>query len=364
MTAKLALVLAAAAGLYVLAPASEYSPGAVAGSTVSAGSSVPAGSPAPARAGCPRLLHLGLTDPVNGPDCIAKLQTALRQVTDPDQKVTGYFGGQTEKNVRKFQQRHHIDPTNGIAGPITQTVLRLATATAPPDLAGCPSLYQGRDDPINGRYCITTLQWALQHVRYPDGYPDQIINGYFRTQTEANVRNFQQHHHIPAIGVVGPETRAALLAALLGGGTPSAGPSTDPPVSPPVDPPVDPPVGEPQPNDDEFYYYYCGDGACHLYLSRSATSRYAQQLDEHPASDSVAKNLTLVFVCRVVRSLIFICTGLGVVVDAVADTVANKLDKAARQHACLHLSVGLSSTRRPDWRLFNAEPDNSRRCST
>jgi peptidoglycan hydrolase-like protein with peptidoglycan-binding domain len=339
MTAK--LVLVAGCGLYVVLPAGEASSGAAADSSVSAGSPVSAASPAPARAGCPRLLHLGQTDPINGPDCIARLQTALRQVGYRDQQVTGYFGGQTEENVRKFQQRHHIDPTNGIAGPITRTVLRLATTDAPPDLTDCPPLHRPQKDPINGRYCITILQWALQHVSVR--YRDQTINGRFLAETDKNVRDFQQRNRIPPPrGLVGPKTKDALL-----------GRGTQPSV---------PPTGETQPSGDEFYYYYCGDGGCHLYLSRSATRRYARQLGGHPIADSVAKNLAVMFVCRVVRSLIFVCTGLDFVVDVVANVIANKLGKAAQQHACLHLSVGLSSTR-PDWRLFNAEPDKSRRCS-
>src|SRR5262249_49240499 len=106
----------------------------------------------------------------------------------------------------------------------------------------------------------------------------------------------------------------------------------------------------------------CGDGVCHLYLSRSATSRYAQQLDEHNTGDSVAKNLAIAFACRVLKPLMFVCAGLSFVVDTTADKIQNQLGKADRQNACLHLSVGFSSTK-ADWRLFKAEPDNSRNCS-
>jgi peptidoglycan hydrolase-like protein with peptidoglycan-binding domain len=335
LTAK--LVLVAGCGLYVLLPTSEYRSGAAASASVSAGLPASAGSPAPARAGCPPLLHLGQTDPIKGPDCIAELQTALRQVGYPDQQVTGYFGGQTEKNVRKFQQRHHVDPAKGIAGPITRTVLRLA-AGAPPNLASCPPPQQGQRDPINGRYCITTLQWVLQHVENPN----QEISGHFGWQTEANVGNFQQRYDIPPPrGLVGPRTKAALLSG---------------------DPPPDPPVVEPQPGDDRKSY--CQDGACHYYLDRSATRRYAQEFDKHPVAGSVSKSVALIAACRVLKVFTYgkFCMIIGLLGDAVAETIANRLNKAAGQHACLHLSVGRLFTG-SGRRLLEAEPDNSPHCS-
>jgi peptidoglycan hydrolase-like protein with peptidoglycan-binding domain len=409
---RLVLVLVlAGCGFYMLLPASEYSSGVAASSS--------ANSPAPRRAACPPLLHRGHTDPINGTDCVSRLQTALQRL-DYDQQVNGRFDPQTEANVRNFQQRHNIDPTNGRAGPTTQIVLRLTAAPAPPDLAGCPPLHLDQHDPINGRYCITTLQWALQHY-----WPDQIINGHYRAQTRENVGKIQKRHHIvPMNGKAGPITRTVLR--LAAGAPPSLADCLPPQqgqrdpingrycittlqwalqhvenpnqeisghfdrqteanvsnfqqrydIPPPRgvvgprtkaallsgEPPPTSPASKPQPSDDR--QSYCQDGACHYYLDRSATWRYAQELDKHPVADSVSKSAALIAACQVLRVFTYgkFCMIIAFLGDAVAETIENRLNKAAQQHACLHLSVGRLSTG-SGRRLLEAEPDNSPHCS-
>jgi len=212
-----------------------------------------------------------------------------------------------------------------------------ARAAQPGDLGGCPDLSRGRANDVD---CVKLLQSAL----IANGYTGQQVTGYFGDQTKANVVDFQRSHNIhPVSGIVGPLTRAALL----GGSTP------------PTDLSV-PPV----PASGYSRHSYCEDGACNFYLRRATTRRYAQRLDAHPALGSAVSGALLAGMCgvlRVIKSASVICGLLG---GSVADYVGNELQRAARQHACLRLSVGLTSNgtgRRP--RLLNATPDNSWRCS-
>ena len=53
---------------------------------------------------------------------------------------------------------------------------------------------------------VTALQGILQKL----GYFNNQITGYFGSLTASAVTAFQQAHSLPAVGVVGPKTRAAL----------------------------------------------------------------------------------------------------------------------------------------------------------
>ena len=207
------------------------------------------------------------------------------------------------------------------------------------DLSACPDLRSGRRDPVNGMNCVRWLQQALQD----NGYPNQRLTGIFAELTERNVLDFQRSHNIyPISGIVGPKTRAALL----GGGTPPPADQSIPQVTP----------------AGSFSHSYCEDSACHFYLRRATTRRYAERLDAHPALGSVVSGALLQGACRVLKGLNSASVVCGVLAGGVADYVGNQLKKAARQHGCLRLSVRLLP-RGTGWRLFEARPDNSWRCS-
>ncbi|EIV91107.1 peptidoglycan-binding protein [Frankia sp. QA3] len=88
-------------------------------------------------------------------------------------------------------------------------------------LANCPTLQVGQRDPVGGRNCVAALQRALR----THGYPAQPVTGAFLDQTRTNVANFQSQRGItPASGIVGPQTRKALLD----GSTPVKPPIIDP----------------------------------------------------------------------------------------------------------------------------------------
>jgi hypothetical protein len=196
-------------------------------------------------------------------------------------------------------------------------------------LNGCPDLERGKPNPVD---CVKELQRRLQDSGY-----SQQVTGNFYEQTEENVRDFQRRHNIdPVSGIVGPKTRAELV----GDGTPPAQPS-------------------------DYRHYYCTGGACHFYLRRYTTSLYARRLDKYPAASSAVKSTLLIAACRVfkvVRSANVACNVIGIGGGAIADTIESELHKAARQHACLHLSVRPIPDG-PGWRLLKAAPDSSWRCS-
>jgi len=70
---------------------------------------------------CPTLRR-GITDPVNGMDCVHALQAALRDNGYPEQRVTGLFFDQTKRNVQDFQRRYDL-PQTGTFGPLTRDAL-------------------------------------------------------------------------------------------------------------------------------------------------------------------------------------------------------------------------------------------------
>lgn len=196
-------------------------------------------------------------------------------------------------------------------------------------LEACPDLRRGRRDPVSGMDCVSALQLALRD----NGHPGQAVTGFFGAQTEANVLDFQRRRNLwPRSGIVGPKTRRALLG----------GPS-----------PVDPP---PVTRTDYSKHHYCESGVCPFYLRRATTREYAQWLDAHPTSGSIVSACELLKVIKVARPLRFICGVLG---NVVADRVGDRLKEAARQQACLRLSIGLHSGGKP----IKAAPDNTWRCS-
>jgi peptidoglycan hydrolase-like protein with peptidoglycan-binding domain len=211
-----------------------------------------------------------------------------------------------------------------------------STGTAPSavDLGKCPLLSRGRTGQVD---CVKKLQRALR----ANGYPSQPDNGVFGPLTEQNLRDFQRRHGIqPASGVFGPQTRAVLA----GGGR-----SADPAV--------------PRATLSSYSSRsYCTDSVCNFYLRRSTTRRYAQLAGDHPRIAAVVAGTILLGACGVLATKIVraVCGILG---GSYADDIGDDLGAAARQGACLRVSIGPTSGPGGAWKLLDSDPDNGGRCA-
>jgi peptidoglycan hydrolase-like protein with peptidoglycan-binding domain len=210
-----------------------------------------------------------------------------------------------------------------------------STGTAPSavDLGKCPLLSRGR---TGQAACVEELQRALR----ADGYPSQPDNGVFGPVTERNLRDFQRRHGIPATGVFGPQTRAVLA----GGGRPA-----DPAV--------------PRVTLSSYSSRsYCTDSVCNFYLRRSTTRRYAQLTADHPRIAAVVVGAILAASCGLlgVKIVKAVCGPLG---GSYADDIGDDLVAAARQGACLRVSIGPTSGPGGTAKLLDSDPDNGGRCA-
>src|SRR4051812_9220893 len=73
--------------------------------------------------------------------------------------------------------------------------------------------------PLMSGHDVLAVQTALQTLGYSPG----ALDGQYGTATAAAVREFQAAHRLDVDGVVGPNTRAALMAAKPNGKPPAAG---------------------------------------------------------------------------------------------------------------------------------------------
>jgi peptidoglycan hydrolase-like protein with peptidoglycan-binding domain len=127
---------------------------------------------------------------------VAALQVALRAVGAYSGDVDGIRGPRTSEALLAFQERAGLVP-DGIPGPMTRQALG--------DL-GTPEL-GSRSLTIGARgWDVAELQFRLAW----HGFPSGPFDGVFGPRLEAAVRRFQRFADLPAIGVAGPRTTAAL----------------------------------------------------------------------------------------------------------------------------------------------------------
>ncbi len=135
-----------------------------------------------------------------GSSRVAALQVALRARHVYDGTVDGEPGPATTGALTKLQRRGGLVP-DGVAGPKTR---RLLGRLAGPGLGSRP-LVAGM---VGGD--VAELQFLLAW----HGFPSGVIDGALGSHTQAALLRFQRWAGLPAVGVAGPATIAALSSPL------------------------------------------------------------------------------------------------------------------------------------------------------
>lgn len=150
-------------------------------------------------------------------DDVTELQKRLISESLLSGEPTGYFGKVTRDGVKKFQVKNSL-PATGLVGAKTRAVLNgaiaggfvlppTANATNTPAAVNSPrfnfTLTHGTGSRGND---VTELQKRL----IAEGLLSTDATGYFGKLTSDAVKKFQEKNGIPATGLVGPMTRAAL----------------------------------------------------------------------------------------------------------------------------------------------------------
>lgn len=150
---------------------------------------------------CPTDIKQGESD-----GCVTQLQLLLNE-NGFGLNVDGVFGGDTFTAVKTYQQDHSMS-ADGIVGPLTKTAIDSTPTSAPGPIVinspRCPTdLKQGEKDG-----CVTQLQQLLNN-----NGAQLAVDGTFGGGTLTAVENFQRAHGLSADGIVGPDTKSALLAS-------------------------------------------------------------------------------------------------------------------------------------------------------
>jgi peptidoglycan hydrolase-like protein with peptidoglycan-binding domain len=173
-----------------------------------------------------RILRIGST----GTD-VGALQRLLIDLGFDPGPVDGAFGGATEVAVRAFQIAHDLE-ADGVVGSGTRAALTEALEAVSPAAGGSTS--DGVDSanaglgtrplrPGMSGEAVAALQGLLAGLGFAPG----SVDGVFGEATEWAVRAFQTARNLEADGVVGTQTRAALIAEAGAGDSLTGGPGFD-----------------------------------------------------------------------------------------------------------------------------------------
>jgi murein DD-endopeptidase MepM/ murein hydrolase activator NlpD len=139
---------------------------------------------------------IALTTQARASDRIAALQVGLRAHGVYAGDVDGVPGPATTAGVKALQRRAGLS-VDGIAGPATRKALgRLGRHPV-----GSRTLSSG-----DAGFDVAALQFALER----HGFPLAAVDGGFGAHTVAAAERFQAYAGLPADGVAGPATQAAL----------------------------------------------------------------------------------------------------------------------------------------------------------
>ena len=125
---------------------------------------------------------------------------------------TAYFGTKTAQALTAYQEANNLPPT-GFLGPLTRAHIEgsttTTTTTAPPAPRITRTLSTGqRGEDVQALQQFLNAEGFLVNTTGP-GSPGQETT-YFGTLTAQAVAAFQQANGLPAVGIVGPQTRALL----------------------------------------------------------------------------------------------------------------------------------------------------------
>ncbi|HUU61114.1 MAG TPA: peptidoglycan-binding protein, partial [Acidimicrobiia bacterium] len=173
-----------------------------------------------------RILRIGSS----GTD-VGALQRLLTELGFDPGPVDGAFGEATESAVSAFQTAHDLE-ADGVVGSGTRAALAEALEAVAPAAGGSAS--DGEDSanaglgtrPLRPGMSGEAVE-ALQGLLAGLGFDPGSIDGVFGEATAAAVRAFQTAHDLEADGVVGTQTRAALIAEAGAGDSLTGGPGFD-----------------------------------------------------------------------------------------------------------------------------------------
>jgi peptidoglycan hydrolase-like protein with peptidoglycan-binding domain len=122
----------------------------------------------------------------------------------------GLYGLLTRTAVESYQRTRRITPT-GTAGPLTEAAVVADTGgvvapTASASLVLTHDLHIG--DTGSDVSAVQTFLVEKGFLVIPTGN----VKGLFGSLTEAAIMKYQKGHHISQTGIVGPKTRAAIMA--------------------------------------------------------------------------------------------------------------------------------------------------------
>ena len=130
---------------------------------------------------------------------------ALEGVSFPENLITGYFGGITEKALKRFQEKYGL-MRSGVIDAATQAKLRFISTTEKRlEVTGDLALFDNDLKLGNQGETVKALQ---EFLAYEGSYPEAKVSGHFGPLTKSAVMKFQKKYAIePPAGYVGYKTR-------------------------------------------------------------------------------------------------------------------------------------------------------------
>jgi len=141
----------------------------------------------------PGMLRLG-----DGGSAVTVLQQNLSTLGYFGGVATGYFGSVTEDAVKRFQRDAGL-LADGMVGAGTDEAIRQKIGSTPAPGSGVLRLNDTGDQ-------VSALQRRLTDLGYFSG----PVTGFFGSQTQSAVINFQQANRLTADGMVGASTASAI----------------------------------------------------------------------------------------------------------------------------------------------------------